>query len=336
MTAVLVNAEAEQIVEESISTRQVEPASVRTSGIVNIQRYCVQDGEGIRTVVFLKGCPLRCPWCSNPESTNAFFEVGHFDSACDQCGECLKVCEPEAITLNESGKGITIDREKCTNCGQCIPECTRNALRPFGKESSRRHETTVDEVFQEIRKDYLYYSKSGGGLTLSGGEVLGQPKLAAEILRRAQAMGIDTAIETSGFSSISALDTVLEHVDQVLFDLKIMDSDAHLEHLGVPNEPIHRNARRIVEKGVSMVIRVPLIPTLTDTRENIRAIAEFVKELDPGLKVHLLPYHRLGVNKHEALDREYKLQHLKPQTDEELGWIAKTFEDFGLDCEIIR
>jgi len=332
---VLISAETEQMVEESFSTQKVDSSNVRTSGIVNIQRYCVQDGEGIRTVVFLKGCPLRCPWCSNPESTNAFFEVGHFDSVCNQCGDCLKVCEPDAISLNENGEGIKIDREKCNNCGKCISECTQQALRPFGKESSRRNETTINEVFKEIKKDYLYYNKSGGGLTLSGGEVLGQPKLAAEILRRAQAMGIDTAIETSGFSSRSALDKVLEHVDQVLFDLKIMDSDAHLEHLGVPNEPIHRNARRVLEKGVPMIIRVPLIPTLTDTQENIQAIAEFVKELDPELKVHLLPYHRLGVNKHEALDREYKLQDLRPQTDEELDRIVDVFEDFDLDCEII-
>ncbi len=330
----LISVETEYMTEESIIPEQGDSPDVRTSGIINIQRYCIQDGEGIRTVVFFKGCPLRCPWCSNPESTNAFFEVGHFDSLCNQCGECLKVCEPDAISLN--GKGIVIDREKCTNCGKCIPECTEQALRPFGKESSRRHETTIDEIFQEIKKDYFYYSKSGGGLTLSGGEVLGQPKLAASILKRAHAMGIDTAIETSGFSSKSALDTVLEHVDQVLFDLKIMDSDAHMEHLGVPNEIIHRNARRVVEQGVSMIIRVPLIPTLTDTKDNIQAIAHFVKELDPGLKVHLLPYHRLGVNKHEALDREYKLQDLPTQTDEELVWIIKVFEDFDLDCEIIR
>lgn len=316
-------------VMERFTMGQVDTQDVQTtSKIFDIQRFSVQDGPGIRTLIFLKGCPLRCPWCCNPESQNAYCEIGHLDSLCDQCGDCLTVCEPNAITYAK--KGITIDHEKCTNCGLCISACTREALRPFGKER------TLDEVFEEIGKDSLYYYKSGGGITVSGGEVLSQHKLAVTILKRAQEMGIHTAIETSGYGTEAALNAVLEHLDLVLFDLKIMDPAAHLQHLGVPNEPIHRNARKILEKGVPMIIRIPLVPTLTDTEENIQAIARFVKELDPKLVTHLLPYHRYGVSKYSMLDREYEVNELETQTQEHLDDIVKYFETCGLACEVVR
>lgn len=300
---------------------------VRTSRIFDIQRFSVHDGPGIRTLIFLKGCPLRCPWCCNPESQNAHGEVGHIDSLCKQCGDCLTVCEPDAIAIAE--KGIKIDRQKCTSCGKCVPVCTQNALRLFGKER------TLDEVFGEVAKDYMYYSKSGGGITVGGGEVLSNARLAAAILKRAQEMGIHTAIETSGYGTESALNMVLEHLDLVLFDLKIMDSVAHLKHLGVSNEPIHRNARAIVKSGVPMIVRVPLVPGLTDTEENVLAIARFVKELDPKLTTQLLTYHRLGVGKYEMLDRKYEMgDEIETASQGHLDEIVRCFESCGLVCEV--
>jgi pyruvate formate lyase activating enzyme len=319
----------ERVTKEQVDMQEkVDLRDLRTSKIFDIQRFSVQDGPGIRTLIFLKGCPLRCPWCCNPESQNAFCEVGHIDSLCNQCGDCLKVCEPNGITFAQ--KGINIDHEKCTNCGKCISACTQNALRAFGKERS------LEEVFDEVRKDTIYYNKSGGGITVSGGEVLVQAKLAATILKCAQEMNIHTAIETSGYGTEAALNTILEYVDLVLFDLKIMDPAAHVKHLGVPNEPIHRNARAIVEKGVPMIIRIPLVPTLTDTEENIQAIVRFVKELDPKLAVHLLPYHKYGVSKYSMLDREYEVDEMETQSNEHLAEIVKYFETCGLACEIVR
>ncbi len=308
--------------------KQADEAAAVSGTIFNIQRFSVQDGPGIRTTVFIKGCPLRCPWCSNPESQNTFFEVGHIDSLCNHCGRCLEVCEANAITYEE--KGIKIDREKCTNCGKCVPVCTQNAIRLFGQEVS------IDDIFSEIERDVLFYRNSNGGITASGGEPLHQPKLVTALFKRAQAMGLHTAIETCGYSTESALDSVLEYTDLVLFDLKIMDPEAHLAITGVPNGPILRNAKRVLEKGVPMIIRVPLIPTITDTEENIREIARFVKELDSGLTVNVLPYHRFGVNKYKMLDREYSLSELKPVSDERLKEIVDYFEAQGLTCEVVR
>ncbi len=309
----------------------VDVKDVRTGRIFNIQRFSVQDGPGIRTAVFVKGCPLRCPWCCNPESQNTFLEVGHINSLCNQCGKCLEVCEPKAISiLSDTEKGVQIDRDKCTNCGKCVPACVYNAMRLFGEELS------LEELLDELSKDSLYYRNSGGGITVSGGEVLHRPKHTAAILKAAQEMGYHTAIETSGYGTSAAWDTVLEYLDLVLYDLKIMDPARHLEVTGVPNGPILANARKVRESGVPMIIRVPLIPTLTDTEENIREIARFVKELDPGLTVNLLPYHRFGMNKYNMLDREYKLPDLEPIPEEDLHDILSYFEASGLNCEIIR
>jgi len=309
-----------------------EPTDVRDvhrGRIFNIQRFSLQDGPGIRTVVFVKGCPLRCPWCCNPESQNSFLEVGHIDTLCNHCGRCLEVCEPKAITYAE--KGVHIDRDKCTNCGACVPVCPSNAMRLFGQDLS------LDELLDELRKDSLYYRNSGGGITVSGGEVLLHTKLTAAILKRCQEMGYHTAMETSGYGTQTALDTVLEYLDLVLYDLKIMDPERHQAVIGVPNGPILANAKRVLASGVPMIIRVPLIPTLTETDENIQEIARFVKEeLDPGLTVHLLPYHRFGQNKYNMLDREYQISEFEAMSDERALEIADYFKTSGLNCEIIR
>ncbi len=304
-------------------------ADPSTGTIFNIQRFSVQDGPGIRTTVFVKGCPLRCTWCANPESQNSNLEVGHLDSQCNHCGRCIEVCDPKAITLQE--RGIHIDRERCNDCLKCVPVCAPNALRVFGQEAS------VKEIWSEIQKDVLYYRNSKGGITVSGGEALNQRDLVAGLFKRAHSSGLHTTLDTTGFGSPSTLEAVLEYTDLVLFDLKIMDPDAHMEHVGVPNGPILRNAKKVVEKGVPIVIRVPLIPHITDTEENIRAIARFVREeLGADIPVNVLPYHKFGTNKYAMLDREYELAALEMMTEEKIEKIVAIFEAHGLRCEVIR
>ena len=288
-------------------------------GIVfNIQRFSVQDGPGIRTTVFLKGCPLECPWCSNPESIKPYPEVAHVAAMCKQCGSCIKVCDLKAISFAE--KGIKIDREKCNNCGKCVEVCINDALKLFGNEVS------VEEVLDEAIKDKLYYHSSDGGVTASGGEALRQARFVSALFELCHEEGIHTTLDTSGHCRQADMEMVLEHTDLVLFDLKLIDPGSHIAILKASNQPIHRNARLIVERGVPMIVRIPLIPGLTDTDENLEGVANFVRELDSELPINILPYHRMGMGKYPMLDREYKLSELQLVPDEILKEIVDYFK----------
>ena len=298
-----------------------------TGTIFNIQRFSVQDGPGIRTTIFTKGCPLTCPWCSNPESINPYPEVAHVAALCQHCGNCMEACEPKAISFAE--KGISIDREKCNNCGKCVEVCTNDALKMFGKEVS------VEEVFEEATKDKLYYHSSEGGVTASGGEPLRQAHFVSALFENCHEEGIHTTLDTSGHARQSDLEMVLENTDLVLFDLKLTDPGAHIATVKASNDPIQRNARLIVERGVPMIVRIPLIPGLTDTDENIEGIANFVRELGSELPVNILPYHRMGMGKYRMLDREYKLGDMEQQPQERLNEIVNYFKSRRLACEIV-
>ena len=297
-------------------------------GIVfNIQRFSVQDGPGIRTTVFLKGCPLECPWCSNPESIKPYPEVAHVAAMCKQCGSCIKVCDLKAISFAE--KGIKIDREKCNNCGKCVEVCINDALKLFGNEVS------VEEVLDEAIKDKLYYHSSDGGVTASGGEALRQARFVSALFELCHEEGIHTTLDTSGHCRQADMEMVLEHTDLVLFDLKLIDPGSHIAILKASNQPIHRNARLIVERGVPMIVRIPLIPGLTDTDENLEGVANFVRELDSELPINILPYHRMGMGKYPMLDKEYKLSELQLMPDERLKEIVAYFQSHRLACDIV-
>ena len=295
--------------------------------IFNIQRFSVQDGPGIRTTVFVKGCPLECPWCSNPESIHPYPEVAHSAMLCKQCGTCIAACDLNAISFAE--EGIKIDRENCNNCGKCIEVCPNSALKMFGTEVS------VEEIFDEVTKDKLYYHRSDGGVTVSGGEPLRQARFVSDLFKLCQAEGIHTTLDTSGHGKESDMEMVLEDTDLVLFDLKLIDLGSHIATVKASNQPIHRNARLIMERGIPMIVRIPLIPGLVDTDENLKDIAEFVRELDPELPVNILPYHRMGVGKYVMLDREYTLRELEPQSEERLKAIVDIFQSHKLACEIV-
>ena len=267
-----------------------------TGVVFNIQRCSIHDGPGIRTTVFLKGCPLRCFWCQNPESQSGKPEILLDKRKCDLCSACCGVCKSGASRL---GEGILIlKREACTACGQCIAVCPNEARGLSGRCM------TVDEVLHEVLKDVKFYENSGGGVTLSGGEPLAQPGFSRAILQRCKAAGLHTTLDTCGFAPRTAIESLLTCVDLVFFDIKHMDAAKHLEATGQDNRLILENARRI-SKLKPMRIRVPLIPGFNDSVEAVAGIADFARnELGLDLAdIDLLPYNRMGEIKYDFLDK---------------------------------
>lgn len=250
--------------------------------IFDIQRFSVHDGGGIRTIVFLKGCPLRCKWCCNPEGQ-------HYDI--------------EKMTLG-------------------------------GKEKIVGRDVTVGEIIDVIERDRVYYRRSGGGLTLSGGECLAQPDFAVALLKAAKERGINTAIESTGFADFSVISRYLPYLDLYLMDIKHMNSAKHKEFTSQPNEKILENARKITNAGTRLIVRTPVIPTFNDTKEEIAAIAEFARSLRGVKEMHILPYHRIGMDKYKGLGREYSLTSIEPPSKELMNELLEVVESYGLKGQI--
>ena len=298
-------------------------------GIVfNIQRYSIDDGPGVITSVFLKGCPLTCLWCSNPESWNPLPEVTWRYTSCKKCGTCVETCPLGLVTLDEDG--VHIDRKSCDRCGKCVEACIQGALRMSGIKM------TVEEVYNVVKRDMDYYRLSGGGLTCSGGEILMQADFVAELFKRCRKNGIHTCADTSGFGSQQDMEKILAYADLVYYDLKHMDPAEHKKLCGQSNDLILKNLALVVEKAIPIVIRVPLIPGYNDSDENITAIAKTVAELNKGISVNILPYHRYGENKYRMIDMKYRLKDVKYPTEKELDKAKQIIESFGLKCEISR
>jgi len=257
--------------------------------IFEIQRSSLHDGPGIRTTVFLKGCPLDCVWCHNPEATKAEPQLFYYEERCKLCGSCETVCPQKAHQISDS-KHI-IDFDACKQCGKCVNACLNNALKIIGKEM------TVDEVMQEVLKDVDFFESSGGGITLSGGEPLFQYNFAKELLKACRNQGINTCVETSGFVSPAKFKQILPLIDVLLFDYKISESDSHLEYTGVPNQLILENLHTAHRFNIPIYLRCPIIPGINDTDFHFADIAELSEEL-PRLKtIELLPYHDMGNSK---------------------------------------
>ena len=250
--------------------------------IFNIQRFSIHDGPGIRTIVFFKGCYMRCAWCCNPES-QAY----------------------EIQTLIENGKEKIVGRD-----------------------------VTVEEILPEILADKTFYRRSGGGVTLSGGECLAQPEFAAALLKACKQNGLHTAIESTANAPFTDIEKILPYLDLYLMDVKHMDSEKHKEYTGADNERILENAKHIAQSGVELIIRTPVVPGFNDTAEEIRAISRFAASL-PGVKEHhLLPYHRLGQDKYAGLGRNYSLKEIEPPTKEKMEYLLSIAEESGLKCQI--
>ena len=288
--------------------------------VFNIQRYSLNDGPGIRTVIFFKGCHLRCPWCCNPESIDPAHHLSFSRQKCIGCGRCVEVCPTGARTADD------VERETCTLCGTCVEACPSGALELIGRRMS------VSQVLLEVEKDRQFYETSGGGVTLSGGEVLLQRQFAAALLRALKGRYLHTAVETTGHAKWEHFEELVDACDLVLLDLKHMDPETHRKYTGVSNERILENALRLAKKGRPMVFRVPLIGGVNADRGNIEATARFA--LKAGVReVHLLPYHRFGESKYAKLGKEYSFTALTP-AGEEVRELKGILESHGISVKI--
>lgn len=297
--------------------------------IWDIKRYALHDGPGIRTTVFFKGCPLSCLWCCNPESQGFEVEIAWIRERCLGCGLCARACPREAVTMDPE-LGRTVDPDRCLRCGACVEVCPGEALSLMGRDWS------VPDLLEEVHRDAVFFSRSGGGLTLSGGEPLAQAGFATALLQayKTEYFGPHTTVETSGLVSWSDLERLARWTDLFLFDIKVMDPERHLRYTGVDNRLIHENARRLAESGKRLIVRLPLIPGINDDAGNVSLTAKFARSL-PGVDtLDLLPYHRLGEPKYARLGREYPLAGTGLHHSDRLGRLQTLAGNFGLKVRL--
>jgi pyruvate formate lyase activating enzyme len=295
--------------------------------VFDIQQYAVHDGPGIRTLVFLKGCPLRCAWCCNPESQVSLPELRHVAARCQGCFSCIKACPQGAIVEHHSH--LQIDRRLCQRCEvrPCIESCPQAALSLVGREMS------VGEVLTRVAADIPFYRNSGGGVTFSGGEPLAQPAFLKALLQGAKSLAIHTAVSTCGLAPIELLFSLLPLVDLFLFDLKIKAPEQHRHWTGVDNRPIHAALRFLVESCPNKImVRIPIVVGCTDSPENAEGLAILCHELGL-LRIILEPYHALGTSKYEEIGRALPLEPLLPSVAT-LEAFAQPFQRWGIDCQL--
>ena len=297
---------------------------VPSACVVDIQRYAVHDGPGIRTVVFLKGCLLRCAWCHNPDAIDPRPQIAFVAARCIGCGACLDVCPRDAIRLGDDRR---IDRDRCDACMLCADECMTGALSQVGETY------TVDRLLAQVVRDLPFYEESGGGVTLSGGEPLLQHRFTAAFLAAAKRAGLHTVIETCGHVRWAHIEAVLPDVDLVYFDLKLMNAAQHRQWIGVGNELILANARRLVAVHPDVVFRCPLVPGCTASDANVTALIDLLSELRRR-SVHLLPYHNLGEGKLARVDSPLRPLDLAPLPRDSTQRIADRFEAAGIHTVI--
>lgn len=304
--------------------KENEPVGV----VVRIQRFSLDDGPGIRTTVFLKGCPLACQWCSNPETQNPQVEIIWSKNLCDpECDDCIASCGKKALRRIEGE--IHVDPIRCTLCGRCIEACRKKALSKVGELC------TVSSVVKEVKKDKAFYEKSGGGVTISGGEPLHQAEFAREIAQRCFDDGISVALDTCGFADWASFAGIAPFVNLYLFDIKHMDAVAHKELTGVDNTVILGNLGRISDLGTPIILRMPVIPGINDSDENLEALADLARRTKNVTCVHLLPYHKLGVGKYESLGLKYPLSDLHEPSREYMVRVLDKMKRPGMCIKIM-
>ncbi len=298
-----------------------------TATITNIQGFSIHDGPGIRTVVFFKGCGLACKWCANPEGISPHVQIGFIENLCRNCGTCFSVCPEQALVTDRTN--YRIDTGKCTACGRCVDACPYQALVRYGREMR------VEEVFDAVRKDKMFYG-ADGGVTVSGGEPLLQADFVRRLFRLCKEDGIGTCAETSGFVPPSNLEQVLPLTDLLLFDLKHMNPDLHRDYTGQSNSLIFENARLAAQAGASILFRIPLIPSVNDSEENILQTADFVKSIQQKPRIQLMPYHRLGESKYKALNLKDQMNGLPAAGADRVEEVRQKYIQLGIDCSVSR
>lgn len=297
-----------------------------TTGIIfNIMKYSVHDGPGIRNTVFLKGCPLNCWWCHNPESQCSEPELMIWDSKCISCGDCFGACPNQAIAC--AGDNVRNDKT-CTACGTCAAVCHSGARVIAGRF------VTASEVMTDIEKDIIFYDQSGGGVTFSGGEPLMQPEFLEELLMLCRKKYIHTTVDTTGYAETETLLRISKLTDLFLYDLKIMDEDRHIKFTGVSNTLILNNVRELSKCHGAIHIRFPLIPGINDDQDNVTKIGEFTATLQGVSNIHIIPYQHMGVDKYHRLKKRYRLEETCQPESQVVEAVAQTLKEYGLNVKI--
>ena len=299
--------------------------AIKKGLVFDVKKFAIDDGPGIRTTIFLKGCALRCRWCHNPEGQVSAPELMYRRTRCNGCAECIRIC-PEKVISQVAGK-ISINRKSCNLCGRCCQECPTEALTIIGKKVS------LKELLKEIGKDLIFYDESKGGVTVSGGEPLLQLDFLNAILEECKKRNIHTAVDTCGYARQQDMDRISEHVDLFLYDIKIVDEKKHRNYTGVSNKLILKNLQTLAKKGSNILVRFPIIPGINDDQDNVRRTAEFM--VSCGIRnINLLPYHRSGIEKYEGLGRIYELNRKLKVSDKKLNLIKERLEAHGLIVKI--
>ncbi|MFN2141613.1 MAG: glycyl-radical enzyme activating protein [Candidatus Promineifilaceae bacterium] len=297
------------------------------SGVIfDIKRFSIHDGPGIRTTVFLKGCPLRCAWCHNPESQRPEPQIMLRPSRCILCGACVDECPEEAISWN--GVGPVTDRALCVACGVCTDFCAGEARELVGREMG------VAEVLGEIQRDLAFFDESGGGVTFSGGDPLFQADFLLALLRGCKALELHTAVDTSGAAAWETLERIRPFVDLFLYDIKLIDDGRHREATGSSNRAILDNLRRLSEAGETIQLRLAIIPGINDDEENLRRTAEFAAAMRHIRGISILPFHNTAQDKYGSLGLEYRLAGVQAPSEERMAEIGRLLAGYGLDVSV--
>lgn len=305
----------------------------RKAFIFNKQKYNMYDGPGVRTMVFFKGCPLRCKWCSNPEGLEKKYQIMMRPTMCTSCGACVSACPVKIHKIATDGSHTINRKVDCVGCGKCVDVCVNDALKVTGETA------TISELLDYVEEDRAFYEQSGGGVTLGGGEVTSQPEAATNLLMACKQVGINTAIETCGYARKENILQIAEFTDLILFDMKHIDPDKHFELTGVRNETILENLEELLHRRHNVKIRMPMLKGINDSEAEIRGVINFLmpyKDYKNFKGIDLLPYHKLGVNKYVQLGMEYPIEGDPSLSEEDLDRIESWIKEYDFPVSVVR